>query len=155
MIACWNRRVEVACLVLAVLCLTNFAGCSKRGEDKRKTRKLEGIAEKIDLENKVVSMRFVDGEGVERVIEGTFREDTVVLINDREESLERVKPGDKVVVYGHREGKDQNQKLIATKVIVARPEGTDWKSQPAEPKDTSAAEAPATSESKSDAANAG
>lgn len=132
----------------------SLAGCSEQGEDKRESKKLEGIAEKIDLQTKVVSMRYVDKKGKERTVEGTFCDDTVVFINDRQESLEHVKPGDKVVVYGHREGKGQDQKLIATRVIVTRPEGADWKSQPEE-KEEPAGEKPTGSESDSDAAKAG
>ncbi len=149
-----HRTVGAACLGLAIVCLMNLTGCSERGEEERKTRKLEGIADRIDLENNRVSMRFIDKKGNERVIEGTFREDTIVLINDRQESLEHVKSGDKVVVFGHREGEGQNQQLIATKVIVTRPEGTDWKSRPEE-KEEPKGESPDGAESSSEAANAG
>jgi hypothetical protein len=122
----WSR----AACGLAVLIVAGWAvsGCSDRGNKKPERRKLEGVAVEIDLERNYVSMRTVNKRGVEVLLEGTFREDTVVEINGRSETLDHVRPGDKVEVYGYREGKGDEQKLVATKVIVTRPEEDDWKS---------------------------
>jgi hypothetical protein len=114
-------------MALVVAGLVVVAGCSDRKAGKPRPRKIEGIAEKIDLQNNYVSMRVPDGKGGERILEGTFREDTEVEINGRSGKLEHVRPGDKVVVYGNREGEGDDQKLVATKVVVTRPEGSDWK----------------------------
>ncbi len=113
---------------MVVIALVGVEGCSNRGAGKPKHRRLEGVVEKIDLQNNVFSMRVQDGKGGERILEGTFREDTEVEINGRAAKLEHVQPGDKVVGFGYREGEGEDQKLVATKVMVTRPEGSDWKS---------------------------
>lgn len=102
-------------------------GCSSRDQKSAEIKSLEGIADEIDLENNRVSMRVTDGKGGERVIEGTFREDTEVVINGRRQRLEDVRPGDRVLVFGFREGDGTEARLVATKVVVTRPTATDWK----------------------------
>ncbi len=121
-----GNRVISTVLVLAAVAAVS-GGCSDRGEEKRKIRKLEGIAVKVDLANNDVSMRVVNKRGKEQIFNGTLRENTVVIINGRDESAENINPGDKVVVFGYREGEGDQLKLVATKVIVTRPTGTDWK----------------------------
>jgi len=135
-----KRMSWIGLAILIGVGLVGPAGCSSRGAGKPKQKRLEGIAEKVDLQNNYVSMRVSDNKGGERILEGTFKEDTEVLINGRAAKLDQVRPGDKVVVFGYREGEGENQKLVATKVEVTRPEGSDWKrtaaDKPAEPKPT-------------------
>lgn len=124
-----SRQTAWAVLALVIgIALVAAQGCSSRNAGKPKQRRVEGIAEKIDLNNNSVSMRVSDGKGGQRILEGTLREDTEVEINGRAAKIEHVRPGDKVVVSGYREGEGENQKLVATKVVVTRPEGDDWKS---------------------------
>lgn len=106
-------------------------GCSDDGNKPAKIRKVEGVAEKIDLKGNYVAMSFTDDKGVKRTLAGTVKEDTEVWINGRSHRLEDVREGDKVVVFGYREGSGAEQKLVATKIQVSRPEESDWKSSPA------------------------
>jgi hypothetical protein len=122
-----SKRVIGTLLMVLVMALLH-TGCSDRKAGKPKIKRIEGVAEKIDLQNNSVSMRFTASDGKERVLEGTVREGTNVKINGRDEKLEHVRPGDKVIVSGYREGEGDQVKLIATMVEVIRPEGADWKS---------------------------
>ncbi|MFH1418750.1 MAG: hypothetical protein ABII12_10770 [Planctomycetota bacterium] len=157
-----NRVLSTVLVLVAVAAVSG--GCSDRGDKKQKIRKLEGIADKIDLANNDVSMRVVNKRGKEDIISGTLREDTVVIINGRDESIENIKPGDKVVVFGYREGEGDAQKLVATKVVVTRPTETDWKSTGKKlgaedgevtPPSTEAADEPAASQAVTDGSDAG
>jgi len=124
-----QRAVWRGCAVfLAAGLLAAYAGgCASRDQKSAEIKSLEGIADEIDLENNRVSMRVTDGKGGERVVEGTFREDTEVIINGRRQRLEDVRPGDHVLVFGFREGEGAEARLVATKVVVTRPTATDWK----------------------------
>ena len=110
-----------------ILTLVMQTGCSERGSRKPKIRKKEGIAKKVDIDNRIVSMVIRDKTGNELEVPGTFRDDTSVIINGRAQSIGDIREGDKVVVEGYREGDGLNQKWIATKVTVDRPEEKDWK----------------------------
>jgi len=104
-----------------------LSGCSDNVGKKPKLRKVQGLAKSINIEKRIVSMTFTDDRGRERELEGTFTDKTEVLINGRTQEIQDIRPGDKVLVYGYREGKGADQKLIATKVVVDRPRGADWK----------------------------
>ena len=120
---------------LLSLCVTGLllASCSDKSRKTPKIRRIEGVATKIDLKNNSVAMVRKDDKGNEMTIEGTIRENTEVRINGRDQKLEDVKVGDKVIVSGYREGKGVDQKLVATMIEVVRPREADWKSasQPA------------------------
>jgi len=131
-----NQRVEMHIRTLGfrgllvtgfILTLVMQTGCSERGSRKPKIRKKEGIAKKVDIDNRIVSMVIRDKTGNELEVPGTFRDDTSVIINGRAQSIGDIREGDKVVVEGYREGDGLNQKWIATKVTVDRPEEKDWK----------------------------
>ncbi len=123
--------------------LATGAGCSDDGKKTKKVKAVEGIAKKIDLKNNYVSMETVDKSGKTMTREGTIREDTEVVINGRAAKLEDVKEGDKVLVYGFKEGKDDDVKFVATKVEVTRASEGGWKSTtPAKPATTQPAKNP-------------
>lgn len=119
-----RRWIFVAAMLPAMMLVP---GCSNHDKDKPKTLTAEGIAKSIDLDRRSVSMTMMDSKGAEKEIVGTFRDDTEVMINGRIETIKDIKPGDKVVVQGYREGEGINQKLVATKVRIDRPQGSDWK----------------------------
>ena len=112
---------------LALLAVLAPSGCSDDAGDKPRIRKVQGVAKSISVEKRIVSMTFTDDRGNERELEGTFKDDTEVLINGRSQEIKDIRPGDKVQVYGYREGKGDDQKLIAEKVVVDRPRSSDWK----------------------------
>lgn len=124
--------IRVVFVVLGVTGLL-LAGCSDRSRKTPKIRKKEGVATKIDLKNNIVAMSWKDKNGVERPLEGTIRENTEVRINGRDQKIEDVMVGDKVTVSGYREGKGDNELLVATLIEVTRASESDWKtaSQPA------------------------
>ena len=130
------------CLLAPALAMLLSAGCSDKGDGKPKIKKKEGIAKKIDVANRVVSMLITDKKGNQVELPGTFRDDTVVIINGRNMTIKDIKPEDKVEVHGYREGDDLSAKWIATKVVVTRPESQDWKT-PGKP----AGDAPSTTNS--------
>jgi aspartate 1-decarboxylase len=72
-------------------------------------------------------MAWKNDKGAEVNLEGTVKEDAEIWINGRASRLEEVHEGDKVVVLGYRERKGEEEKLIATRIEVTRPQGTDWK----------------------------
>lgn len=133
-------RIFVVVLILGSM----GSGCSDRGEKGRKIRKVEGVAKKIDLKNNFVSMSFRDQKGADRILEGTVRNDTEVLINGRAARLEDVREGDKAVVYGYKEGEGLSQQLIATKIEITRAQDLQWKS--AEPPTATPTSGPATTQ---------
>jgi len=114
--------------LLALVTLLAPSGCSDNAGDKPKIRKVRGVAKSINVEKRIVSMTFTDDRGHERELEGTFKDDTEVLINGRSQKIKDIRPGDKVLVYGYREGQGQDERLIAEKVVVDRPRSADWKS---------------------------
>ncbi|MEK6642726.1 MAG: hypothetical protein AABZ08_02365 [Planctomycetota bacterium] len=119
----WKYKTIGVCLVGVIL-----VGCSDDSKKARKVKKVDGIAKKIDLKNNFVSMVTIDKNGKEFVREGTLREDTEVSINGRAAKLDEVREGDKVSVYGFKEGKDDDVKFVATKVEVTRAAEGGWKS---------------------------
>ncbi len=118
-------RICCGSLLLSTLCLAD--GCSDRSADKRKIRKKEGIAQLIDVDRRTVSMVVTDKKGADLEVTGTFTDETEVTINGRSQKIEDIRTGDKVEVYGYQEGHGTEKKLVATKVIVLRAEGDDWK----------------------------
>jgi hypothetical protein len=112
-----------------------LSGCSDRSRKTPKIRKKIGVATRIDLKNNSVAMTWKDDKGNEYPLEGTIRETTEVTINGRDQKLEDVRVGDKVTVWGFKEGKGADEKLVATKIEVERTRDSDWKtaSQPAAP----------------------
>lgn len=119
-------RSRATCLVAALI-VCGLVGCSKNNGKKPKTRVVEGVAKVIDLENNHVSMVTKDDKGNEIELTGMVREDTEVWINGRSQNLRDIRPGDKVVVTGYSEGEGDSKQLIATRVEVTRPQGSDWK----------------------------
>lgn len=113
--------------LLALLAIFAPSGCSDDAGDKPRIKKVQGVAKSINVEKRIVSMTFTDDRGNERELEGTFKDDTEVFINGRSQEISDIRPGDKVTVYGYREGKGSDQKLIAEKVEVNRPRSSDWK----------------------------
>ncbi len=118
-------KITTTCLLL--LTGTLLPGCSDSGNKPAKLRRLEGVAKQIDLKTGVVSMLWKNDKGEERILEGTVKEDAEIWINGRAQRLEDIRVGDKVVVFGTREKKGGEEKLIATRVEVTRPQETDWK----------------------------
>ncbi len=112
---------------LALLAIFAPGGCSDDAGDKPRIKEVKGVAKSINAEKRIVSMTFTDDRGNERELEGTFEDDTEVLINGRSQEINDIRPGDKVTVYGYREGKGSDQRLIAIKVVVDRPRSSDWK----------------------------
>ena len=119
-------RAPLVCAVLLACWAT--PGCSDKSGSKPKIKKVQGTATKIDLTNNRVAMAVVDPKGNSSTLEGTVREDTVVWSNGRCQRLEDIREGDKVEVYGFKEGSGEEAKLVATKVVVTRPVDADWKS---------------------------
>ena len=119
-------RLLTVSLMSLVLCQP--IGCSEKDGGKPKIRRKEGRAKQVDVENRKVSMVWIDNKGDEQTLEGTFTDKTEVLINGRSQTIKDVRPGDRVEVYGYSEGEGTNRKLIATKVVVNRPKNSDWKS---------------------------
>lgn len=118
---------RLLCSQLALVAVFAPSGCSDKTDDKPKIRKVQGVAKSINVEQRIVSMTFTDDRGNERELAGTFKDETEVIINGRTHEIKDIRPGDKVLVYGYREGKGPDQKLIAEKVVVDRPRSSDWK----------------------------
>lgn len=112
---------------IALLAIFASSGCSDDAGNKPRIKKVQGVAKSIDVEKRIVSMTWTDDRGKERELEGTFKDDTEVFINGRSQEIGDIRPGDKVTVYGYRQGKGSELKLIAEKVVVDRPRSSDWK----------------------------
>jgi|CXWL01.1.fsa_nt_gi hypothetical protein len=140
---CTWPQTPLVWAVLLACCAT--IGCSDKSGSKPKIKKVQGTATKIDLTNNRVAMAVVDAKGNPGALEGTVREDTEVWINGRSQRLEDVREGDKVEVYGFKEGSGEEAKLVATKVVVTRPVDSDWKStsKPAAPSPPGSSNTPA------------
>jgi hypothetical protein len=124
-----NRRLLIyACFLMTGICLSGGIGCTDKGSKSQKVKKVSGIAKKVDLTNNRVSMGFRNEKGIEQILEGTVREDTEVEINGRKQKLEDIHEGDKVDVYGIKEGRGESLKLVATRIVATRPQAADWKS---------------------------
>lgn len=118
-------RLILVSLLALIYCLPS--GCSDKSGGKPKILRKEGRAKLIDVENRKVSMVWIDKKGEEQNLEGTFTDKTEVWINGRTHEIKDVRPGDRVEVYGYSEGEGTNRKLIATKVVINRPKSSDWK----------------------------
>lgn len=142
---CRLYEIVRKCALLALTCVVLMAaGCSERDDDKPKIRSRQGIASKIDLDNRVVSMLIANKDGESIELKGSFRDDTVVVINGRTQSIQDIRPGDKVEVEGYKEGEGLNMKWIAIRVTVDRPESSDWKTTGKSDKDADSRPAPTT-----------
>ncbi len=118
----------VACV--AVLLAIGLAGCSENSDKGRKVHRVEGIAKEINPEKNIFTMTFKDDKGVDRELSGSVLATAEVIINGKAQNIKDVRPGDKVVVFGHKEGSSEaglEQKLVATRVEVTRPKDSDWK----------------------------
>lgn len=119
-----SRSFSVIALVVAVGVV---AGCGDGSKKAPKMKTVTGVAKAIDLKNNSVSMSFVNPEGKEITLTGSVKPDAEVWINGRSHKLEDIHEGDKVTVLGYRDKASDEIKLIATKIEVTRPEGSDWK----------------------------
>lgn len=120
-------RFRLTSALLFSLVFVFLSGC---GDDSKKAPKMKtivGVAKTIDLKNNSVSMIYVNPEGQEITLTGSVQPDAEVWINGRSHKLEDVVQGDKVTVYGYRDKSSNEVKLIASKIEVTRPEGSDWK----------------------------
>jgi len=133
-----HRNGTVLCIVVLLGGLAG--GCSEKDGGKPKIRSREGIAKTIDIVNRTVSMTWINKKGEPVDIIGTFTDQTEVEINGRRQSIGDIRPKDKVIVFGRKETIGGEEKLVATKVIVTRPKGSDWvsttKPAAAAPKET-------------------
>lgn len=120
------KRVAATGLCM-MLPFAMLVGCKDDNDGKPKIRQREGIAKRIDTENRIVAMSIANKDGQTIDVEGTFREDTSVILNGRTASISDIRPGDKVEVHGYKEGEGLAMKWIAVKVVVNRPEEQDWK----------------------------
>ena len=122
------------CTTFAVLLAAIFlTGCSDSGKKEKKIKTKDGVVTKIDVKSNSVAMSFVDKDGKDRELKGSVRDDTEIIINGRAAKLDDVREGDKVAVSGYKEGKDDEMKLVATKVEVKRAQESDWKSTGTKP----------------------
>lgn len=111
--------------VAAVLTLAALGtGCSDNNKKQKKARRIEGIAHKIDLDTRQVSLKIVREDGTDDVLEGYFRDDTAVEINGRAQKFGDVREGDKIVAWVEKD-KDEDR-FIVVRVEVARPRASDW-----------------------------
>lgn len=117
----------LTCGVALVICTALVTACSDSDKKAPKMRTVVGVAKSIDLKNNNVSMNFVNPEGKEITLTGSVKPDAEVWINGRIQKLEDIREGDKVTVHGYRDKSSDEPKLIATKIEVNRPEGSDWK----------------------------
>lgn len=130
-------------LCLVFLLGGGLVGCSEKDGDKPKVYTREGTAKLVDIENRTVSMTVLNKKGEEIEMVGTFTDQTEVEINGRARNIRDIRPNDKVKVFAKRETINGVEKLVAEKVIVTRPQGSDWVSTtqpsdeaPREPKPT-------------------
>lgn len=132
-----HRNAAALCIVVLLGGL--MGGCSDKDGGKPKIRNRDGIAKAIDVENRIVSMIVLDKKGVEVEIPGTFTDETEVIINGRRQGISDIRPNDKVTVFYYKETVGDEDRIVATKVIVTRPKGSDWVSttKPAGAKGTS------------------
>jgi hypothetical protein len=114
----FNRQM---CRFLALAAVAGLTGCSDRGNKVPKVLRLEGIAQRIDLQSKEVSMKVKRDDGKEDTLSGTIRDDTEVFINGRQQKLGDVREGDRVVAYVQKDKSGDSGKYIVTKVEVERP----------------------------------
>ena len=117
----WTSMLAAAVLI---------GGCSEGNDKPARTRRLEGIARKIDLQNKVVSMVVKRDDGKEDELTGTFRDTTEVFINGRQEKVDDVREGDKVVAFVQKDKSGDQGKYVVTRVEVERPEADKTVSTP-------------------------
>lgn len=114
---------------LAALLAVAAVGCSNQDKSKTKLRRLEGVANKIDLQTNEVSMTVTREDGSTQELTGVVDGDTDIQINGRAQKLSDVHEGDRVVAYvrkGNAEGK-----YVVTRVEVERPQSADWKASEA------------------------
>lgn len=122
-----GRSGRILAASVALLAVILPTGCSDSGNKPPKMRRLEGIAKRIDLKSGIVSMQWKNDKGKEMLLEGSVRENAEIWINGRAQGLGDIREGDRVVVYGFREKKGGEEKLIATKIEVTRAGELDWK----------------------------
>ena len=120
----WAKTWGISLILLAATVPT---GCSGGGDKPPKMKRLEGVAKKIDLRAGVVSMLWKNDKGKEIELAGTVKADAEITINGRIHKLEDLREGDQVVVTGFKDKSGGQEKLIATKIEVSRPQELDWK----------------------------
>jgi len=119
------QRTILCCV--AFLTVAAVSGCSDKDDKVPKIQRIEGVAKEIDLAHRHVAMSWVNKRGQTVTLEGSVRDDTEVWINGRAHQIEDIREGDRIVVEGYREGRGDEQSLVATKIEVTRAQSGDWK----------------------------
>ncbi len=122
------RRLALLAILFAGGVFVVQPGCSDESNDAPKIRSRKGTVKAIDLANRIVAMVSTDNSGNDITLEGTYTPETVIEINGRRADPKDVRVGDKVEVWGRKEGDGAEAKLVATKVVVSRAASTDWQS---------------------------
>ena len=115
-------RVTAAALLMVVL----ISGCPDKKDKTPKIKHASGVAKKIDLAGKKVSMMLKGDDGVEREAAGTYRDDVEIFVNGRAAKVADVREGDKIEVTYFKDPVGDGE-FIVKKVEVARAGETDWK----------------------------
>ncbi len=119
-----HRTGSAFCIVVLLGALTG--GCSDKDGGEPKIRSRDGVAKTIDIENRVVSMTVLTKKGEPLEFIGTFTDKTEVIINGRQQGIRDVRPNDKVKVFYYKETVGDEERIVADKVIITRPKGSDW-----------------------------
>jgi len=113
-------------LLAAVLIALPLGGCPEKSDKAPKGKTLSGVATKIDLQTRNVSMTIKGDDGAERELNGTVGDDTEILINGRGSKLADVRVGEKVEVTVQKSATEDG-KYNVKKVEITRAGDSDWK----------------------------
>lgn len=111
--------------VLAVFGLLIGAGCNPSQPKKPKSRTFDGEITRIDPAKRRVAMKLRNpknkAEWLTKEVEGAVTETTEIQINGRAAKFADLRVKDTVEATGYRQGKDDNEEIIAEAIRVDRP----------------------------------
>jgi hypothetical protein len=126
-----KRLIGLKGIALTVVSLLTLAGGCSSESTAPKMKKLEGRVVKVDPGSGIVTGQFdIKGQGAPIELSGKLAPDAEILINGVTASLKDVHPDDRVTVIGWEEKRNGERKLIARRVEITRPTGSQPSSQP-------------------------
>lgn len=118
-----NSRIHLLTMAIAITGI-GLIGCSRNEHRKRKPIVRKGVIKAVDLQKKYAKVEILDRTGDKLEMDGSFTDETVVIIDGRPARFEDVRPGDPVEVTVTLKGKGMEMEVIATRVDVFRTTAT-------------------------------
>jgi len=136
------------------VCVGMGGGCNEHEQRKPKSKTMEGVITRLEIDKGRLAMKMRDpkdkSQFLPQEIEGSVTPTTELWINGKAAKMADLRVSDKVEATGYRQGKGENEQIIAEKLSIERPEAVlpkPMEAPPGTPPPAAASTAPAAAES--------